>query len=108
MATTKQRVLVTGATGFTGGALAKKLIDQGNDVVALVRKTGKVDELQSIGVELAYGDITDRDAVISAAKGCDIIYHIAAVYRTAGHPDSYYEGVNTQGVQHVILSLIHI
>ena len=102
MATIKQRVLVTGATGFTGGALAKKLIEQGNDVVALVRKTGKVDELQSIGVELAYGDITDRDAVISAAKGCDIIYHIAAVYRTAGHPDSYYEGVNTQGVQHVI------
>lgn len=102
MSTSKQRVLVTGATGFTGGALAKKLIEQGNDVVALVRKTGKVEELQNIGVELAYGDITDRDAVIAAAKGCHIIYHIAAVYRTAGHPDSYYEGVNTQGVQHVI------
>jgi len=102
MTSTKQRVLVTGATGFTGGALAKKLIERGNDVVALVRKTGKVEALQKIGVELAYGDITDRDAVIAAAEGCDIIYHIAAVYRTAGHPDSYYEGVNTQGVQYVV------
>lgn len=93
---------MTGATGFTGGALAKKLIEQGNDVVALVRTTGKVEALQTIGVELAYGDITDRDAVIAAAKGCQLIYHIAAVYRTAGHPDAYYEGVNTRGVQHVI------
>jgi len=102
MAENKKRVLVTGATGFTGGALAKKLLEQGCDVVALVRKTGNVKALQSLGIELAYGDITDRHAVINAAEGCDIIYHIAAVYRTAGHPDSYYEGVNTQGVQHVI------
>ena len=102
MTKNKKRVLVTGATGFTGGALAKKLIEQGCDVVALVRKTGNVAALESLGVELAFGDITDRTAVVDAAKGCDIIYHIAAVYRTAGHPDSYYEGVNTQGVQHVI------
>jgi len=102
MTDNNKRVLVTGATGFTGGALAKKLIEQGNQVVALVRETGNTDLLKKLGVELSYGDITDREAVIKAAENCDIIYHIAAVYRTAGHPDSYYEGVNTQGVQHVI------
>jgi len=102
MTDNNKRVLVTGATGFTGGALAKKLIEQGNQVVALVRETGNTDLLKKLGVELSYGDITDREAVIKAAQNCDIIYHIAAVYRTAGHPDSYYEGVNTQGVQHVI------
>ncbi len=102
MTQSAKRILVTGATGFTGGALAKKLVDQGHEVVALVRKTGNVQALSELGVELAYGDITDRGAVMSAAANCDIIYHIAAVYRTAGHPDSYYEGVNITGVQHVI------
>jgi nucleoside-diphosphate-sugar epimerase len=102
MADLKNRVLITGATGFTGGALAQKLVDQGNQVVALVRKTGNVDALKKLGVELAYGDITDRTAVLDAAKNCAIIYHIAAVYRTAGHPDSYYEDVNINGVQHII------
>jgi len=102
MTENRKRVLVTGATGFTGGALARKLVDRGDQVVALVRKTGNTKMLEALGVELAYGDITDRDAVLSAAKGCHIIYHIAAVYRTAGHPDLYYENVNTQGVQHII------
>ena len=102
MSKNKKRVLVTGATGFTGGALAKKLVEQGNHVVALVRRTGNTSALEDLGVELAYGDITDRAAVINAAENCDIIYHIAAVYRTAGHPDSYYEGVNTTGVQYVV------
>ncbi len=102
MNNTQKRVLVTGATGFTGGALAKKLAEQGNQVVALVRESSNTRNLEAIGVSLAYGDITDKAAVIAAAEGVDIIYHIAAVYRTAGHPDKYYEAVNIHGVQHVI------
>lgn len=102
MTENNKRVLVTGATGFTGGALARKLVEQGNQVVALVRKTGNTKALKDLGVELIYGDITDRTAVISAAKDCDIIYYIAVVYRTAGHPDSYCQGVSTTGVQHIV------
>ncbi len=102
MSQQSKRVLVTGATGFTGGALAKKLIERGDQVVALVRKSANTKALEALGVELVYGDITDADAVQRAAEGTQIIYHIAAVYRTAGHPDSYYEAVNIQGVQHVI------
>ena len=94
--------MLTGATGFTGGALAKKLVEQGNQVVALVRASANVTALKSLGVNLVEGDITDPKAVAKAAEGCDIIYNIAAVYRTAGHPDSYYEAVNTTGVQHII------
>lgn len=98
----RKRVLVTGATGFTGGALVRKLVEQDNEVVALVRASGNTSELAHLGVTLAVGDITDREAVIRAAEGCEIIYHIAAVYRTAGHPDAHYEAVNIDGVQHVI------
>ncbi|NND81957.1 MAG: NAD-dependent epimerase/dehydratase family protein [Gammaproteobacteria bacterium] len=96
------RVLVTGATGFTGGALAAKLSAQGCQVVALVRRGADVQKLQKLGAELVIGDITDATAVSTAAKGVDIIYHIAAVYRSAGHPDSYYEAVNVGGVKNVI------
>lgn len=99
---TSKRVLVTGATGFTGGALAKKLSQQGNTVVALVRKTSDTNALKALGAELIYGDISDASAVIKAAKDIDIIYHIAAVYRTAGHPDEYYESINVDGVQNII------
>jgi nucleoside-diphosphate-sugar epimerase len=98
----QQRVLVTGATGFTGGALANKLQQQGKHVTALVRKTANTSALEEIGATLVYGDISDSESVLQAAQGVDIIYHIAAVYRTAGHPDSYYEAVNVGGVQNVI------
>ncbi|RBP49626.1 NAD-dependent epimerase/dehydratase family protein [Arenicella xantha] len=97
-----KRVLVTGATGFTGGALAKKLVERGDHVVALVRKGANIAPLEQLGVELVFGDITDADAVSKAAQGVQIIYHIAAVFRTAGHPDEYYEAVNIGGVKHVI------
>lgn len=98
----KKRVLVTGATGFTGGALASKLHAQGHQVVALVRKSANTEALQRINAELVIGDISDAEAVQQAAQGVDIIYHIAAVYRTAGHPDEYYEAVNVGGVENVI------
>ena len=102
MSSTKKRVLVTGATGFTGGALAKKLVQQGDEVVALVRATANTQHLKDLGVSLVIGDICQREAVIRAAQGVDIIYHIAAVYRTAGHSDQYYQEVNVGGVQNVI------
>ena len=98
----QQRVLVTGATGFTGGALAQKLHEQGHEVVALVRQSANTQRLEAMGAKLVYGDIKDPQSVIEAAAGVDIIYHIAAVYRTAGHPDEYYEEVNIGGVQNVI------
>jgi len=54
-----KRVLVTGATGFTGGALARKLTERGDEVVALVRKTANIDALKELGATIVYGDITD-------------------------------------------------
>lgn len=102
MSQSSKQVLVTGATGFTGGALAQKLIERGDSVVALVRQTADTSALEKLGVRLVYGDISDATSVAEAAQGCDIIYHIAAVYRTAGHPDEYYEAVNIGGVQNVI------
>lgn len=107
MKQSEKRVLVTGATGFTGGALAEKLHQQGHQVVALVRESSDTKALQAIDASLVYGDITDPAALLEAAKGVHIIYHIAAVYRTAGHTDEYYHQVNVGGVQNVIDAARH-
>jgi nucleoside-diphosphate-sugar epimerase len=99
-------VLVTGATGFTGGHLAHYLASRGDSVRALVRppSRAKFDRsvLPSTGVVAVEGDLTDTAAVRRAADGVDVVYHIAATYREAGQPDSAYRDINVQGTMHVV------
>jgi len=95
-------ILVTGATGFTGGNLARRLAAQGDSVRALVRDPAKASSLAARGIDVRIGQLTSLDDVIGAARGCDQIHHIAAVFRTAGHPDSYYREVNVGGTQNVL------
>ncbi len=98
------KILVTGASGFTGGALAKAHARRGDEVVALVRdpESAAARGLAAEGITLAKGDIREADAVARAAQGVGLIQHIAAVYRTAGHRDDYYHAVNDGGVANVI------
>lgn len=95
-------VLVTGATGFTGSNLAIRLARDGNRVHALCRPGSNTGPLLEHGIEIVEGDLTDADAVDRAVRGMEKVYHIAAVFRTAGHPDSYYRAVNRDGTGHVL------
>jgi nucleoside-diphosphate-sugar epimerase len=95
-------ILVTGATGFTGGKLARRLASQGESVRALVRDSAKAQSLAADGIDVRVGELTSLKDVVAAARGCDQIYHIAAVFRTAGHPDSYYREVNVGGTQNAL------
>ena len=88
------RDLVTGATGFTGGHLARALASRGRQVRALVRDDQRSRDLQHAGIELARGDIRDAAAVRAAMSGIDVVYHVAAVYRQAGLPKSTYRAIN--------------
>jgi dihydroflavonol-4-reductase len=94
--------MVTGATGFTGGHLARTLKERGHEVRALVRNSAAAADLQRQGIVLCPGDLTEPDAVNRAAEGCDVVYHIAAVYREAKHPDDYYRRINVGGTQNVV------
>ncbi len=96
------KCLVTGATGFTGSQLARKLAQRGHHVRALVRPGSATAELAQAGVEIYEGQLTSRNDVIAAAVDCEQIFHIAAVFRTAGHPDSYYRTVNVGGTVNVL------
>jgi nucleoside-diphosphate-sugar epimerase len=100
------RAFVTGATGFTGGHLARTLAADGVAVRALVRErsleSAAARELRELGIETAAGDLTDAAAVGRALEGCDVAYHIAATYREAGQPDSAYRAINVGGTRHVL------
>ena len=94
---TPNRVLVTGATGFTGGHLARRLAADGIAVRALVRNP-HVAAAALPGIELVAGDLTDADALGRAVKGVDLVYNIAALYRAAGLDESLYRAVNATAV----------
>ena len=78
------RVLVTGAGGFLGGAIARMLLARGDQVVAVQRSDAP--ELMSLGADLIRGDLADPAVALRAAQGCSGVIHVAA---KAGHWGSY-------------------
>lgn len=97
------RILITGATGFTGKALAKRLVDEGHDVVALDYKEGhKTDELRNWGVDVHIGSVVDASIVDKLMPGIEVVHHLAAAFREMNVPDDYYDEVNVQGTRVVL------
>ena len=92
------KVLVTGATGFTGGHLARALAVRGYDVRALVRDDTRGMDLARAGVNLVTGDLTDSSSWAGALDGVEVVYNIAALYRQAGLAESTYRRVNAVAV----------
>ena len=80
------KVLVTGATGFIGGNLARALHAQGYEVRALVRPDASTLTLTDIDIETMPGDVRDKYPVAQAIKGCQAVFHCAALY-TFWSPD---------------------
>jgi dihydroflavonol-4-reductase len=92
------KVLVTGATGFTGGHLARALVRHGHDVAALVRHEARARDLARDDVTLVPGDLTDASSWPDALAGVEVVYNIAALYRQAALAESTYRRVNAVAV----------
>jgi dihydroflavonol-4-reductase len=73
--------LVTGANGFLGSAVVRALLTAGTPVRAFVRPRSDRRNLEGLDVEIAEGDLTDRDSLRRAAAGCRSVFHVAADYR---------------------------
>ena len=73
--------LVTGANGFLGAAVVRALLAAGGRVRAFVRAGSDRRNLAGLDVEIAVGDLTDRDSLAAAVKGCAAVFHVAADYR---------------------------
>ncbi|MFO7561765.1 MAG: NAD-dependent epimerase/dehydratase family protein [Enhygromyxa sp.] len=92
-------ILVTGGGGFLGRSIIRALRDRGEQVRSFAR--GDYPQLREWGVELIRGDIGDAEAVLTAAKGCDAVFHTAARVEMWGAYSEFFR-VNTLGTRHVI------
>src|SRR5215211_1222601 len=98
------RAFVTGATGFIGGHVARKLRERGDEVVALVRSPGRATALRELGCELVEGDLSSEEAIKRGARGCESVFHVGAVYQV-GVPSSEHAAMfdaNVAGTQRVL------
>lgn len=93
------KVLVTGGNGFIGSHLVEELLQRGNEVHCLVRKTSDLSFIDSLKVHLIYGDLLQRELLGKAVAGKDYIYHLSGVKR-ARKKETYYE-VNHIGTQNL-------
>lgn len=93
------KVLVTGATGFLGGHLVNKLLKAGDRVRILARHSANVEPLQTRGVEVVYGDLSDKASLKTAVEGIDIVYHLGAAM---GGSWADYEEVTVKGTQRML------
>ncbi len=96
------KALVTGATGFIGGALAERLIAQGTRVRVLARDPEPATGLRDAGAEIITGDVTDRGSCAGAAGGMDAVFHCAGVLGGWGIPDSLLWKVNFEGTRNML------
>lgn len=95
-------VFVSGATGFIGSRLVKRLADEGNTVHALYRSKTKADSIRRKEVQLFKGDILDEESVMAAMKGCEQAYHVAAFAGVWSKDASLIHRLNVEGPLNII------
>jgi dihydroflavonol-4-reductase len=101
--------LVTGASGFLGGTVARQLRAAGHEVTSLIRgetvarlTPAKAQALQTLDIHWLTGDITDRAAVRMAMRGVDGVFHLAAWYKLGAKEDAEAERINVEGTRVVL------
>ncbi len=96
--------LVTGATGFVGSAVVRQLLARGVAVRVLTRRESDRRNIDGLDVEVATGDLRDKESLSSALRGCSALFHVAADYRLwVPDPDAIY-AVNVEGTRNLLLS----
>jgi dihydroflavonol-4-reductase len=95
-------VLVTGATGFVGAAVARRLVGHGFEVRVLVRAESDRRNIDGLDVDVATGDLADRGSLERAAIGCAALFHVAADYRLWTRDPQAMFATNVDGTRDVL------
>ena len=93
------KVLVTGASGFTGSVLVRRLCEIGANVRAIARKSSSITHLSDLPIEWIRCDVYDENLVARATNGIEYIFHAAAAYREAGIADEVYRLVHVESTK---------
>jgi dihydroflavonol-4-reductase len=96
------KVLVTGATGFVGGAVARALVHRGIEVRVMARAGADLQNLQGLAVERVEGDLRDQPSLRHALTGCRQLYHVAAHYALWAKDPSIFYDVNVTGTKSLL------
>lgn len=96
------KIFITGATGFIGTHLVKRLAQTEHTLYCLVRKTSNIRELKEIGATLVTGDVTDKNSLLEGMEGCDWLLHLANVYSFWESNKQIYTEVNVEGTRNVM------
>jgi NADH dehydrogenase len=96
------KVAVTGGTGFVGGHLARALVAEGHQVVAVARGVDRRDpELaRTPGIQFFASDLSDAEQLVEGFAGCEVVAHCAGINREIG--DQTYERVHVRGTANVL------
>jgi len=94
------KALVTGSNGFIGSRLVEELVQRGDQVRCLVRKTSNLRWIQDLDVEFIYGELLDESSLVPAVGGADCIFHLAGVTK-ARDREGYFSG-NYQGTVNLL------
>lgn len=95
------KALVSGATGFLGGTLTRRLKNMNWDITALGRNTSKLDELEALGIKAEQVDLKDKDGLYNAFKDQEIVFHCAAFPSPWGNYEKFYQA-NVIGTRNVV------
>jgi len=93
------KALVTGASGFVGGAVARTLVQAGIDVRVIARRGSDPHNYARLSVEAVDGDLRNRNSLRRALAGCQQLYHIAAHYALWAKDPSIFYDVNVTGTR---------
>jgi hopanoid-associated sugar epimerase len=96
------RAFVTGGGGFIGGAVIRRLLAEGYDVRTLIRPGEATPLLEGLPVERVTGDLADLDALRRGVDGCDLVFHLAALYSFWGHPWEEFYRSNVEGTRNAL------
>jgi dihydroflavonol-4-reductase len=92
-------VLITGASGFVGSAVARQAVERGYRVRLLVRASSPHTNLEGLDAELVTGDMRDETSMRAALQGVRYLFHVAADYRLWAPDPSEIERANLEGAQ---------
>lgn len=92
-------VLVTGATGFTGKVLVRRLLEDGLNVRAIARDSSDLSPFTDMDVEWIRGEIFDKDTIVTAMSGIEYVFHVAAAFREAKSTEQDYWNVHVGSTQ---------
>jgi nucleoside-diphosphate-sugar epimerase len=98
-------VLVTGASGFVGTHLVKRLVKDGHTVYSLVRTTSHIEELKKVDTEFVYGDVREKaslEQIFQQHRDIDTVFHLASVLTPVSVSDNLYWDINYLGTQNLL------